>query len=108
MSSEILNSYRGSEIEPGRNVKSDRDLEMWLRQNCKSAHHPVGTCKMGQKEDPLTVVDSRLRVLGTKNLRIVDGSIFPTHVTGNPWSTIVAIAEKASAIILSEHAILHK
>ena len=108
MSSEILNSYRGSEIEPGRNVKSDRDLEMWLRQNCKSAHHPVGTCKMGQKEDPLTVVDSRLRVLGTKNLRIVDGSIFPTHVTGNPWSTIVAIAEKASAIILSEHAIMHK
>ena len=63
---------------------------------------------MGQKEDPLTVVDSCLRVLGTKNLRIVDGSIFPTHVTGNPWSTIVAIAEKASAIILSEHAIMHK
>ena len=102
MSSDALEKYRGSEIEPGGEKRTDRDVELWLRNNCKSAHHPVGTCKMGSKNDPRAVVDSTLRVFGTKNLRVVDGSVFPSHVTGNPWSTIVAIAEKSAAMMTSK------
>ena len=100
MNSKELEKYRGKETDPGEAIQTDSDLVDWLRLNCKSAHHPVGTCKMGVKDDPMAVVNSDLSVFGTKNLRVVDGSIFPTHVTGNPWSTIVAIAEKAADDII--------
>ena len=58
---------------------------------------------MGLRTDQFAVVDNTLCVHGTKNLRIVDGSVFPTHVTGNPWATITALAEKAAGMILGKH-----
>ena len=43
----------------------------------ESAYHPCGTCKMGSESDPLAVVDEKCNVIGVKNLRVVDSSIFP-------------------------------
>jgi choline dehydrogenase-like flavoprotein len=45
------------------------------------------------------VVDSRLKVHGTKNLRIVDASIFPMETLGNIQATVYAVAEKAADLI---------
>ena len=45
--------------------------------------HLQGTCKMGDpKWDPTAVVDPQLRVIGVKGLRVVDGSVMPTIVSG--------------------------
>ena len=49
--------------------------------------------------DPLAVVDSRLRVHGLRGLRIADGSVMPTLVSGNTNAAIIMIAEKASDLI---------
>lgn len=58
--------------------------------------HPVGTCKMGPKEDESAVVDPELRVHGIHNLRVIDASIMPKIMRGNTNAPTLMIAEKAS------------
>lgn len=61
--------------------------------------HPVGTCKMGPKNDREAVVDSKLRVHGIRNLRVIDASIMPTIIKGNTNAPTIMIAEKGSDMI---------
>ena len=79
-----------------------RDYEDIARANARSSYHPVGACKMGV--DAMAVVDAQLRVHGLAGLRVVDCSIMPTLVSGNTNSPVVMIAEKASDMILQDHA----
>lgn len=90
------------ETSPGPHVQADADLEKFIRETGRTIYHCVGTCKMG--EDPMAVVDSRLRVHGTEGLRVVDASIMPTVTTGNTNAPTIMIAEKASAMILEDAA----
>lgn len=64
-----------------------------------SSGHPVGTCKMGPRSDPQTVVDSKLKVHGIKGLRVVDASIMPVNTRGNTNAPTLMIAEKISDVI---------
>jgi len=90
--------YRGEEIFPGPQVRSDDEIRDFVRRKADTIYHPVGTCRMGH--DAYAVVDDRLRVHGIKNLRVVDASIMPTLVGGNTNAPTVAIAEKAAEMIL--------
>lgn len=69
----------------------------WARNNTASIYHPTGTCKMGQ--DPMAVVDDRLRVHGIQGLRVADCSIMPEIVSGNTNAPAIMIGEKASDLI---------
>jgi choline dehydrogenase len=90
------------ETSPGADVQSEAALEQFIRETGRTIYHCVGTCKMG--EDPMAVVDSRLRVRGMEGLRVVDASIMPTVTTGNTNAPTIMIAEKASAMILEDAA----
>ncbi|HEY1259535.1 MAG TPA: GMC oxidoreductase, partial [Stellaceae bacterium] len=64
-----------------------------------TAHHPLGTCKMGAEGDAEAVVDAQLKVFGVDGLRVVDASVMPDMVGGNINAPVIMIAEKAADLI---------
>ncbi|CAL8140570.1 unnamed protein product [Orchesella dallaii] len=77
--------------------------ECHAKQSTSSYWHASGTCAMGSgADDPLAVLDSKLRVIGIRSLRVVDASIMPTIPRANLQAPLYMIAEKASDMIL-EH-----
>src|SRR3984885_3155920 len=93
-----LKSYVVGEVEPGPKVVSDEDILNFCRQRGSTVYHPTSTCRMGN--DPLAVVDQRLRVRGLEGLRVVDASVMPDLMSGNTNAPTIMIAEKASDMIL--------
>ncbi|MBY2910564.1 GMC family oxidoreductase [Rhizobium leguminosarum] len=89
------------EIFPGADATSDEALAAHCKRTVKTGYHPVGTCKMGQDSDPDAVLDSSLRVWGTRGLRVVDASLMPTIVSGNTNAAVMAAAGKAAGLILA-------
>ena len=95
--SESFRRYGAVEVAPGPTVTDDAGLAAYVRRVAATAHHPVGTCRMGTGDD--AVVDPELRVHGVANLRVVDASIFPHVVGGNTNAPTVMVAEKAADLI---------
>jgi choline dehydrogenase len=94
-----LDPYRADEFQPGAAVKTDAELEQWIRAKCETIYHPVGTCKMGPSTDPMAVVDNRCRVHGLVGLRVVDASVMPTLVGGNTNAPTIMIAERVAGFM---------
>jgi len=94
--------FADSEISPGKEIQSDEQLNDFIRDNVESAYHPCGTCKMGDKSDPMSVVDPKTRVIGVDKLRVADSSIFPQITNGNLNAPSIMVGEKASDHILGK------
>ncbi|KAK2467415.1 hypothetical protein APHAL10511_000650 [Amanita phalloides] len=86
------------EMLPGAEVQTDEQIKEWIRNSVQTMYHPIGTASMLPREDG-GVVDSTLKVYGTANLRVVDASIVPIHISAHTQATVYAIAEKAADII---------
>lgn len=93
--------YREFEMNPGETAQTDDALFKFCQDTGQTAYHPIGTCKMGH--DPLAVVDDRLKVHGLAGLRVIDGSIMPTMVSGNTNGPVLMIAEKGADMVLEDH-----
>jgi choline dehydrogenase len=102
MSMPAIAPYVAEEMSPGPGCATDEELVAFCRRQGTTNHHSVGTCRMGV--DEAAVVDPRLRVRGLRGLRVVDASIMPDIVGGNPNATVVMIAEKGSDMILEDGA----
>ena len=89
-----------SEFIPGADVETDADMLAAVRQHASTIFHPVGTCKMG--DDPLAVVDERLKVRGLDGLRVADASIMPSIVSGNTNAAAIMIGEKCADMTLED------
>ena len=94
-----LSRYIVREVRPGATVQSDDELLDFVRRTGQTCWHPCGTCKMGA--DATAVVDQKLRVHGIKCLRVVDASVMPFLVASNTNLPVMAIAERASDIVLN-------
>jgi choline dehydrogenase-like flavoprotein len=102
MEQPAMQHYIAEERAPGARCTSDADLLAFARGSATTVFHPTSTCRMGS--DPTAVVDERLRLRGIERLRVVDGSVMPTVVSGNTNAAIVMIGEKGADMILEDAA----
>jgi 4-pyridoxate dehydrogenase len=92
-----LAPYRGVENAPGPGVKSDAEIDEFIRNTVLTIEHPACTCPMGT--GPEAVVDPELKVKGIEKLRVVDASVLPDLTSAHINSTTLMIAERASDMI---------
>ncbi|MEI8152707.1 MAG: choline dehydrogenase [Hyphomicrobiales bacterium] len=92
-----LDSFRGPEVNPGPNVKSDDEIDAYIRRTATSVFHPLGTCRMGTDAD--AVVDTQLRVRGVEGLRVADASVMPDMIGAHINAAVIMIADKISDVI---------
>ena len=85
----------GQEYAPGATSLADH-----VSQHAASAFHPVGTCRMGA--DDASVVDPQLCVRGIDGLRVIDASVIPSCVSANAQASVIALAERASELVLRD------
>jgi choline dehydrogenase len=77
---------------------SDGAWRQWTSASVESHTHGMGTAAMMAQELG-GVVDERLRVYGTRGLRVVDASVLPMQVSGHPMATVYAVVERAAQMI---------
>jgi len=99
LASNALSELVSGELSPGPGVRTDLELEAYIRADVGGYYHPVGTCRMGVQGDSMAVVDSSCRVHGLDNLFIADASVMPTIPRANTNLTVAAIAEKIAVEI---------
>lgn len=96
-----LSDYIQQEVIPGPTVRTPEDLRTFIKHEAWG-HHASCSNKMGLASDNMAVVDNNFRVHGTKNLRVVDASVFPFIPGFFIVTPIYMIAEKASEVILTD------
>jgi choline dehydrogenase-like flavoprotein len=103
MRQQALAPYQPEEYLPGRSIgDDDASLAKAAGDIGTTIFHPVGTAKMGRADDPMAVVDERLRVHGIDGLRVIDASVMPTITSGNTNTPTAMIAEKGSAMLTED------
>ncbi len=95
-----LRRYIDRMDSPDPSAVTDDELLDFARQKGNTAYHLMGTCRMGTRDDPSSVVDDRLRVIGLEGLRVADASIMPTMPSANTAAAVYMIAEKAADLVL--------
>jgi choline dehydrogenase-like flavoprotein len=96
---EPIASRIAHETFPGQTVRSDEELINSALDSGNCGYHAIATAAMGPNEDD--VVDSRLRVRGVDNLRVMDCSVLPIMVAGNLNAPMMAMAWHAADVILA-------
>lgn len=92
-----LDAFRGVELLPGAQCRSDAEVDEHIRQTATTVQHSCCTCRTGN--DEMAVVDAHLRVNGVERLRVVDASVMPEMLSCNIHAAVLAIAEWASDAI---------
>ena len=96
-----MDPFRGEEVGPGLKVKTDDEIDGWLRKASATAHHPAGTCAMGQGG----ALESDLKVRGIEALRVCDASAMPDLVSAHINACVIMMADKASDLIRGRQAL---
>ena len=90
-----------AEFEPGPEVQTDEQFAEYARSVAMSIFHPSATCSMMTREEG-GVVDGRLIVHGTKNLRVVDASIMPVQIAAHIQTATYGVAERGAELIFED------
>ena len=100
-----LARYRPEEYKPGPQYQSDEELARLAGDIATTIFHPVGTTRMGRIDDPMAVLDARMRVRDGRGgavagLRVVDAGAMPSITSGNTNAPTLMMAEMAAQWII--------
>jgi 4-pyridoxate dehydrogenase len=98
-----MNPFRGEELDPGAHVKTDAEIDEYIRNTLITVEHPTCTCPMGTR--PESVLDPQCRVNGVEGLRVVDASAMPDLVSAHTNACVIMMADKVSDMIRSREAL---
>ncbi len=90
-----------AELLPGAAVNDDSGIADYIRSTVRTDWHPVGSCRMGRRDDPMSVVDETLSVMGVDGLRVIDASVMPNIVSANTNAPTMALADRALSLMLA-------
>lgn len=90
-----------SEVRPGVELTTPEQLRGYVRMASIPLYHPVGTARIGQRDDPMAVVDPDLKVIGLEGLWVADASVMPSLPQGNTNATAIMIGDKGAAHVLN-------
>lgn len=77
--SESFAKYKGAEVFPGAHIQTDEELDLYIRNSAHTSNALVGTCKMGVRSDPMSVVATDLRVHGLKGTGTATATVLQCH-----------------------------
>ncbi len=97
-----LARFGPEEWKPGAQYDSDEQLARLAGDIASTIFHPVGTTRMGRDDDPMAVLDARMRLRGVRGLRVVDAGAMPVITSGNTNSPTLMMAEKAAHWIVED------
>jgi choline dehydrogenase-like flavoprotein len=98
IASQVVLDERGTPVEEMLDA-SDEQLDAWLLANLRDYVHVAGSARMGDALDIEAVVDPQCRVIGYRNLRVCDASVFPDLPRANTHLPTVMVAEQVAAMI---------
>lgn len=101
MLSETMAPIVLGEAYPGLDKTSDEDILAAIQAVAHPIYQASGTCAMKAQSDG-GVVNSKLVVYGTKNVRVADASIFPIITSANTMAPVYMVAEKAADLIKAD------
>ncbi len=96
---QAFDGWRGPELSPGPDVRTDAQIEAWIRATADTVYHPTSSCRMGPDADALAVLDGQCRVRGVDGLRVVDASSLPRVTSGNTAAPVYMLAERIADVI---------
>lgn len=79
---------------------SDDGLAEHCRKVVKTNFHPAGTAKMGADGDPMSVLDSRMRVRGIDGVRVCDMSAVPDIPAGNTNAPAMMLGDRCASLVM--------
>jgi choline dehydrogenase-like flavoprotein len=100
-----LKQYLVAETVPGPDVQTDDEFLAYARETGNTVYHATCSCRMGN--DPMAVVDDRLRVHGMEGLRVIDASVMPAVTSTNTNAPTIMIAEKGADMVKEDERSQH-
>ena len=97
----VLGGSNFTEEKPGAHVQTDEEIGQFIKDEAWG-HHAACSCPIGADDNPMAVLDSKFRVRGVDNLRVVDASIFPDIPGVFIQSAIFMASEKAADDLITE------
>ena len=88
------------ELRPGAALTTPEQLRDYVRVASIPLYHPVGTARIGARDEPMAVVDPDLAVIGIDGLWVADASVMPTLPAGNTNATAIMIGDKGADHVL--------